>query len=170
MKNVAGTPCLDSVARIEATPVLLAPASKVSATIFLVVGIRSRSLPSSDEEMAHAVVGAGVAVVGRGAVVDVRGWVIVAVGVGRVVTAGVVAVGPVGREVGTDVDGVGEVPVGTRVDWLLVDAGGGAPLEHPTTVTAPSKPTSTSAGPPLRPLRPVMTPPPSMRHLNGTRG
>jgi hypothetical protein len=160
------------VARIEVTPVLLAPASKVSATIFLVVGIRSRSLPSSDEGMVHPVVGAGVVVVVGGlAVVEVRGWVIVAVGVGRVVvTGGVVAVGPVGRTVGMDVDGVGEVTVGTRVDWLLVEAGGGVPLEHPTTVAAPSRPTSTRADTPPRPLGLVMTPPPSIRHLNGARG
>src|SRR5437763_1686878 len=45
-KNVAATPLARRVARILGTPSALAPASKVSATTFLVVGRRVHCVPA----------------------------------------------------------------------------------------------------------------------------
>jgi hypothetical protein len=157
---------------------LLAPASKVRATTFRVVGRTSRSLPLSAAGIVQV---AGAAVVGGlvvGGLVVVRTLVVavrVGVGVGRVVGADVGLVegaGVDGEIVGTEVLAV----VGVA-DWLdVVAADGGVPVEQPAMARAPITAPVTTAlrsdtGRWMRsPTRCLMLPPSPMRHPTSPDG
>ena len=65
-KNVAGTCSRCNVARIEATPSALAPASKVSATTCREVGIEVQSFPASQPVTGRVPGDAGLVADGRG--------------------------------------------------------------------------------------------------------
>ena len=115
-KKVPGASLAASVARIEATPSALAPASNVNATTFRVVGRSSRSTPRKLAGTAHDVlvdVEEGLGVVGEGVV-----------GLGDVelgfVEEGVVGLAFVEEGLGVVGLGVVEVNVG-RVVVLVVD-------------------------------------------------
>ena len=115
-KKVPGASLAASVARIEATPSALAPASNVNATTFRVVGRSSRSTPRKLAGTAHDVlvdVEEGLGVVGEGVV-----------GLG-VVEEGVVGLGDVKEGLGfveEGVVGLGDVEEGV-VGLAFVEEG-----------------------------------------------